>query len=267
MRKMCQKERYKRTMNERYGVNAPLQNIDIRKKFKDTMVKKYGSENALNNEQLKMKSLETNRRNHGGSLFQTTDEARIKYKKTCLEKYGVDNVFQLEDIKEKSRITCVNKYGCEIYSKSKMFKNTMRNMFEKTDLKIRIWNTKKKNKTCNTSSNEVIIYNELSNRFKDVKWHYMSLEYPFECDFYIPELDLYIEYQGFWTHGKEPYIRSDEQIQIVNEWKLKNTPQYNKAIQTWTINDVRKRKITLQNKLNYIEFFSMKQFYDWYESI
>lgn len=48
----------------------------------------------------------------------------------------------------------------------------------------------------------------LKEKFNNVKRNYKSELYPFHCDFYIPEKDLYIEYQGHPGHGNEPF---DEQ--------------------------------------------------------
>ena len=94
----------------------------------------------------------------------------------------------------------------------------------------------------------------------------ISEEYPFPCDFYIPSIDTYIEYQGFWTHGKEPYIGSEEQKNVLNLWKNKNSTQYKRAIKTWTIEDIKKREIAIQNNLNWLEFFNMNQFMHWFNN-
>ena len=85
--------------------------------------------------------------------------------------------------------------------------------------------------------------------------------YPYNCDFYIKSLDLYIELQGTWVHGSEPYNpENPEHIKIVEFWKSKNTKFYNKAIEIWTIRDVEKRKIASENNLNYIEVFDFETF-------
>lgn len=81
--------------------------------------------------------------------------------------------------------------------------------------------------------------------------------YPYACDFYIPELKLYIEIQGNWTHGKHPFNKNDiNDINIVELWKNKNTNFYIEAIYNWTIRDVVKRETAQKNSLNYLEVFS-----------
>ena len=95
-------------------------------------------------------------------------------------------------------------------------------------------------------------------------------KYPFNCDFYIPELDLYIECNFHWTHGHKPFDKDDEYCkkQLFN-WKFKaeNSQFYKNAINTWTVRDVNKRKIAQENKLNYIEFWNLNEIKTWLEMI
>ena len=89
------------------------------------------------------------------------------------------------------------------------------------------------------------------------EYQYKTKQYPYKCDFYLTKYDLYIEIQGIWTHGQHPFnSNSIEDINKLNEWKLKNTKYYDSAIQTWTVSDVTKRNIAKRNNLNYLEIFS-----------
>lgn len=133
------------------------------------------------------------------------------------------------------------------------------------DIQNKIHNSKKKNNTFNSSNPEKIIFEKILTKFPNTKRQYKSDLYPFNCDFYIPEIDTYVEYQGNWTHGKEPFISTLKQLKILEQWKSKNTPYYNKAILDWTERDVLKRETAKKNKLNWIEFFNMKQFDEWFE--
>lgn len=88
------------------------------------------------------------------------------------------------------------------------------------------------------------------------------------CDFYIPEKDLFIEYQGHWTHGKHPFDKDClEDKLIIESWKSKNTKYYNLAINTWTIRDFLKRKTAKENNLNWVEFFTFAEFIEWYKNL
>lgn len=131
----------------------------------------------------------------------------------------------------------------------------------------KIYNTKKKNKTFNTSKNEKSIEGLLITKFKKIECQYKSERYPFSCDFYISDLDLYIEYQGHWSHGLKPFEGTEEDLLKLEIWKNKNTSYYNNAIHTWTVRDVLKRQIAKENDLNWLEFFTEKEFMNWFKNL
>ena len=131
------------------------------------------------------------------------------------------------------------------------------------------YQTKKKNHSFKSSKIEKYVLQLLQLVFPDVQYQYFSEEYPFACDFYIPSLDLYIEYHGSWTHGSRPFNKDDEScIEQITIWQEKaNTSQfYQNAIDTWTIRDVRKRQCAIDNKLNWICFYSMDDVENFLES-
>ena len=166
-----------------------------------------------------------------------------KTKKTCMEKYGVENPSKVEYIQNK-------KNSKESIEKAR---------------KTRI-----KNKTFNKSTFEKQVKQLLLQKFPDLKCQYKSESYQFSCDFYIPKLDLYIEVQGHWSHGlgkyRCPYDNmNQEHLTFINECKCKNTKFYNKFIEVWTIRDPLKRETARKNNLNWIEFFNMIEFMNWFE--
>lgn len=97
-----------------------------------------------------------------------------------------------------------------------------------------------------------------------------ELRYPFNCDFYVKNLDYFIELQGYWTHGKFPFKKDDPKcIEKLDKWKKKG---FNDAIHNWTIRDVLKRNTAIANKLTYIEIFnlrywSLEKFQNFFSSI
>lgn len=129
----------------------------------------------------------------------------------------------------------------------------------------KISDTKRKNNSFNISKPEKEILKLLQSKFSNVKHQYKSEKYPFNCDFYIPDLDLYIEYQGHFTHNFKPFEGTSEDLEKIKLWKNKNTKLYGIAIKVWTVRDPLKRQIAKENNLNWIEFFNMKQFMDWFE--
>lgn len=118
------------------------------------------------------------------------------------------------------------------------------------------WITKKLNQTCNTSKPEEDFYQQLLSEHKDktIYRQYKDPRYPFYCDFYIVEDDLFIELNAHWTHGGKPFNPDDPDcIETLKIWKQKaeNSKFYAQAIYVWTQLDVKKRDIAMKNNLNY----------------
>ena len=275
-------ELQKETLLKSKGVENVFQLSDIKNKSKETCLKKYGKEHYTQTIDYKGKNLNTRKEKYGNDLYQ-----REKYRKTCMEKYGVENTFQSDIIQDKIKNVCLEKYGSEKYiqsndfhhksiatnkqkynsitfPQSEKFKNLWKNKDFYTPINKKRYETKIKNKTINSSKIEEEIYKLLCEKYNDVKRQYTCEQYPYACDFYVPSKKLYIEYQGTWFHGNEPYIGTNEQNSVLNLWKNKNSPQYKRAIKTWSESDVLKRNTAKEHKLNWIEFFNMNEFLDWF---
>lgn len=83
-------------------------------------------------------------------------------------------------------------------------------------------------------------------------------KFPFRVDFYVPEKELFIEYQGFWTHGKRPFdISSEEDLMILKKWKNLDPRIYKNGIDVWSVKDPVKRKIAEENNIKLVEIFSL----------
>lgn len=194
---------------------------------------------------------------YGASTLLKNKEVKEKIKQTCLEKYGVPNAGGSKQSLEKIKQTCLEKYGVKTFCKSEEY------LKQKDKIINKIYYSRKKNGTLNTSKLEEELYLYIKDRFPSVKRQYKDEKrYPFYCDFYIPELDYFIELNGIWTHGKHPYdFNSVEDQLILKEWKskVKNHPFYNNAIETWTKRDVGKRNKAKQNNLNYKEVWSVNE--------
>jgi len=72
---------------------------------------------------------------------------------------------------------------------------------------------------------------------------------------------LYIELQGYWSHGYHPFNPNDKNdIERLNELMLrKDKTGYSHAIDVWTVRDVNKRNTAKENNLNYLELFAVKK--------
>ena len=117
--------------------------------------------------------------------------------------------------------------------------------------------TKKLNHSFNSSRPEEDFYKVLLTIFNvnDIKRQYSDKRYPFNCDFYICSLDIFIELNFSWTHGGHKYSKRSKKDQLkVAEWreKAKKSKYYAKAIETWLCRDWEKFYIAKMNNLNYL---------------
>lgn len=277
---------------EKYGCNVGSQSEKVKEKMKQTCLKKYGVDCTLKDKNIKNKTINTWLLNYGVSHPHKSDKIKQKIKETCLEKYGVDNPFKLKeiqnkakqtcidrysveyamqnnDIKQKNKETCLEKYGVDHPMKSDIVKNKVMHTCllhygvehptQNKKIMLKAFDNRIKSMEGHRfSKKEDEIYNYLITIDKDTKRQYYSELYPFHCDFYLPNFDVYIEYQGMWTHGKHPFNKDNNEDKILLEdWENKalNSKFYKSAIQNWTITDPLKRKAAKDNKLNYLEIF------------
>lgn len=123
--------------------------------------------------------------------------------------------------------------------------------------------------TFHVSHPEKLWKERLGNKFgvNNVIYNYRSDLYPFNCDFYIKSMNLYIELNFHWTHGSHPYNADNYEDQLLLEkWKSKHTKFYEAAICTWTVRDVRKRQIAQENQLNYRVFYNEREIENWFNT-
>ena len=193
--------------------------------------------------------------------IRKANESRIK---TLSERYGVENSFQLDISKQKIKESNLKKYGVYPYSKTNEFKNFIKENISSINGKR--YETMKKNHTFNFSKPEEELFLYIKSKFPSVKRQYKDKErYPYYCDFYIQELDYFIELQGYYTHGKHPYDPNSIEDQIlVERYKSKYGPKC-QAITIWTIKDVEKRNCAKEHNINFKEVWTLddgKQFID-----
>ena len=265
----------KQTKLERYG--DP--NYNNRKKAKDTTKERYGYENAMQNPEVKEKLSSNLRQTFEDPIKK--ENIIEKRKASYFEKTGYNHPSQNPEIKlqklKKIKETILTKFG----SYKEHFNFILRKKYHTNTeeaLQLRnnkIYQTKKSHNSFNSSKPEESIHNLLLENFPDCKrWYKEDPRYPFECDFYIPSLDLFIEINFHWTHGKYLYNKNDPNDQkLVDIWKVKakelnfkGKPKnlYKKALEIWTVRDVHKREVARKNNLNYLEFFTKEQFFTWY---
>ena len=113
------------------------------------------------------------------------------------------------------------------------------------------------NNTYGKSQEEENYYKTLVQKYGEddvIRQYSDPKRYPFDCDFYIPSEDLFIEINKHWTHGGHPFDKmSLNDISKLEQWEenAKTSQFYKNAIYVWTDLDVRKQDCAKQNHLNY----------------
>lgn len=246
------RKKHKDTCLERYNETSYTKTKEYKEKTIKTSLEKYGVEHPTKRKEYKDYLKQKFINEYGVDSYFKTDEFKEKSKETCKEKYGKEYITQTDLFKEKSKKTCKLHYGTDFYLNSN-------DCIEKTH------NAQIKNKGYSGSKKEYILYNILISKFGEVKREYISSEYPYHCDFYIPSINLFIEFNGMWVHGKHAYDSTNkDDIEKLNYWKEKSltSSYYKRAIKIWTNEDVIKREYAKQHNLNWIEGWTINEILD-----
>lgn len=261
------REKSKITCLEKYGSETYLSS-NKRKEWDDELFKKTGKRAIINIDKIK----ETKFKKYGNANYVNIE----KMKKTMIERYGAKTTLESKELSDKVKKTCIEKYGKEKYIDYNKVEETMlrkygvKNAFQLKEVRDKIdyekaINTKRKNGTLNSSKNENDLYNFLKETFpdKEIIRNYRDNRYKnsengnlFCCDFYIKEMDLFIELNGHYTHGKHPFnINDDNDIILLESYKRKTNPSYAVFVDVWSHRDVLKFNAAKENKLNYFVIY------------
>lgn len=165
-------------------------------------------------------------------------------------KYGKQytNVYQLPSVKDKIISTSMERYGTTNPGNSR-------------DARIKANATMRQNG--NYSSDEDYFEKELTNLGIRFKTQYSSAKYPFYCDFYLIDYDIYIELNIYWSHNNHFFDKNSQtDLDTLSIWKDKaknGHKQYANAISVWTKSDLKKRDTAKKNNLNYVVLWSRQE--------
>ena len=235
------------------------------------MIEKYGVDNAQKVEEIALKGVKTRRERYGERLELISDKiykTRVErfgrywtdemYEKSCntkLQRYGDAHYQNVE----KAKATSLERYGATHFNKTQAY----RDLFTKeyvSCMKEKEYKTKKLNGTFNKSKGEEQCFSIFVDIFgKDnVIRQYKETRYPYFCDFYIKSDDLFVEYNGFWSHGDHPFDKEnteDRENKKILEEKSETNQFYRNVLVNWTITDVNKINCAITNELKYIAIY------------
>ena len=133
--------------------------------------------------------------------------------------------------------------------------------------------TKNKNGTFNSSKPESIYEKIFKKNFQTYTQYYDEGLYPYTCDFYLKDLELFVECNFFRNHGPHPFgtdLNADEIL--VNQWvsrqstyktasgKIKKNSYFNYE-KVFTKTDPEKLQTALANKINYLLIYPKELYF------
>ena len=89
---------------------------------------------------------------------------------------------------------------------------------------------------------------------------YKDSLYPYFCDFYLPEYNMYVELNGHFVHQKHLFNENNlDDVVTLSKYNVlaKTSSFYAKVVHIWTVVDVEKYKVAKENNLNYVLLWSI----------
>lgn len=274
---------------KRMGDNNAMRKESVRQKAQNTCIERYGTKTYA-------ESLAGRARLHD---IITSVDVGFRMRETCMGRYGaktwsqsdvghrkLHEIMSSEQMRDKIRSGYISNYGVSHYMKTEAGREIARKNMSLPERRNSIrqsfmakygvpnallisavhekgWKTKRDNGTCNTSKPEETLYLLLCDVFGAscvFRQYNLDSRYPFNCDFYINFLDVFIELNASWTHGGHWFDETNPlDIERLLSWSDKcvglNSRYYKCAIHTWTVRDVMKRQRAIDNNLNYLVFW------------
>lgn len=203
--------------------------------MKQGMLDKYGVDNPFKLDEFQAIAAETRKEKYGAEYTLASGSVLSDAARATFAEHMQDDAFRKE-LNEKKCVTNTALYGVPYVVQSPVFQAKMNA-------------TKHKNGTFNSSNIEECI--KALDIFKSQ--YKKDVRYPYLCDFYDKDKDLFIEVNASWTHNFHWYDADSDAV-IVNAWKKKSddSQYYASALKIFTKSDVEKRECARKNNLNYV---------------
>lgn len=156
-------EKIQQTSLLKYGVKFPMQNKEVKEKWEQIFLQKYGVKSPLDSSIIREKIKSTDLQKYGVKYHISAPSIKNKSHTTLFQKYGNSVLSHIPEIQYKKEQTVLSKYGVSNVFQSNAVKNILKAKQKETTAKI--WESKKRNNTTNTSAIEKVCFDILSSVF------------------------------------------------------------------------------------------------------
>ena len=257
------KQKSVQTCVEKYDVDHPWKDVVVRQRGLNTMERLYGSRGSFGNEDLREKTKETLLQRYGvDHPMRDTDVIKLRQDR-CLKLNNVEHPSMLHSVQDKMKETWMKTLGVDSPMKSPIVRAKI-DYVENNRKRIE---TLKKEGRLFFSKPENRLGEWLTKEFSNIKrqsWINRS-----SVDFYVVDIDVYIQLDGVYWHGLmgEQHVtpniqKTIKRDQTLNDWFRTNNKklfrvtdlQLNKSL------DCVENALLLKNELmscqNGVTFFS-----------
>ncbi len=235
------------------GYSNPRKNPIVIKKMMETKIK-----NLPDGCSLFTKAFDTMEKETGYRYPSQNPKSRNKTIKTWVKNYKVDHPQKFKPIRNQTTKTFFENREKGLHKNPWLDEN-----FKNASLQKQ-YETKRINNTFNKSNKEdelfAILQSSLNVLIERQKRD--PVRFPFNCDFYFPNYDLFVDFHGTWLHGGEKFDKNNkDHIEKIKLWQNKASKKNKKslwdnAIYTWTDLDIRKYNYAEKYNLNYMTFYT-----------
>lgn len=178
-------------------------------------------------------------RHHCSVSCSSSDKnVQAKNKATNLKRYGVEHNWNIGSLRKNCENTMLRRYG-------------VRHNWQTGDLRA-------KDNAAKASELEQYFMHRLNTINTKYEFQYYSEEYPYLCDFYLPDYKQYIEIHGSGFHMGHIFDKNNQDdVKLLKHLKEKSSTSswYASAARIW-MSDYEKYQIAVKNNLNYTVLWS-----------
>lgn len=219
----------KKTCLERYGTTNPAQSPLVKAKIAKTNMRIYGAPCVFGKESSKRKQIKQTSLNRYGTEYpQASKRSRDNAKKTNLKCRGVENVFACSIVKQTIKETNMKRYGVEWNQHDPVIKarqestnlkrygniNPAKNDLIKSKIsnRLRDLDVRERHHATMKSRNRYGGKSMIEDRFYEIlKLCFLKIERQvlvngWSIDFYIDDIDTYVQFDGVYWHGLDRNI-------------------------------------------------------------